>query len=79
MAMTGKWLAMKVADKVIAEWVPKVLEWQAMAEGAYSPNTFRAQKAGDTIFQNYCEDRGVAFLPADPMTIREFIEVRLIG
>jgi integrase len=53
-----------------------LLEWQAMAEGAYSPNTLRAQKADGAIFQTYCEARGAAYLPADPMTIREFIEDR---
>src|SRR5450631_3538568 len=51
-----------------------LLEWQAMAEGAYSPNTLRAQKADGTIFQSFCEARGDAYLPADPKTIRAFIE-----
>jgi integrase len=51
-----------------------LLEWQAMAEGAYSPNTLRAQKADGAIFQTFCEARGAAYLPANPMTIREFIE-----
>ena len=45
-----------------------------MAEGAYSPNTLRAQKADGAIFQAFCEARGESFLPADPMTIRAFIE-----
>lgn len=51
-----------------------LLEWQAMAEGAYSPNTLRAQKADGAIFQAFCESRGDAYLPADPRTIRTFIE-----
>jgi integrase len=51
-----------------------LLEWQAMAEGAYSPNTLRAQKADGAIFQAFCESRGESYLPADPMTIRTFIE-----
>ena len=51
-----------------------LLEWQAMAEGAYSPNTLRAQKADGAIFQAFCEARGEAYLPADPKTIRAFIE-----
>ena len=29
-----------------------------MAEGAYSPNTLRAQKADGAIFQAFCEGRG---------------------
>ena len=32
-----------------------LLEWQAMAQGAYSANTLRAQKADGAIFQAYCE------------------------
>lgn len=50
-----------------------LLEWQAMAEGAYSENTLRAQKADGAIFQSFCERRGDAYLPADPKTIRAFI------
>src|ERR1700733_3016449 len=53
-----------------------LLEWQARAEGAYSPNTLRAQKADGAIFQAFCESRGEPYLPADPKTIRAFIEDR---
>jgi integrase len=56
-----------------------LLEWQALAEGAYSPNTLRAQKADGAIFQAFCEARGEAYLPADPKTIRAFIEDRVEG
>ena len=45
-----------------------------MAEGAYSANTLRAQKADGAIFQSFCEGRGESFLPAEPATIRAFIE-----
>ena len=51
-----------------------LLEWQAMAEGAYSPNTLRAQKADGAIFQAFCESRREPYLPAAPKTIRAFIE-----
>jgi integrase len=54
-----------------------LLEWQAMAEGAYSANTLRAQKADGAIFQAFCESRGEPHLPADPKTIRAFIEDRV--
>ena len=54
-----------------------LLEWQAMAEGAYSPNTLRAQKADGAIFQAFCESRVAPYLPADPTTIRAFIEDRM--
>jgi hypothetical protein len=33
-----------------------------------------AQKADGAIFQAFCEGRGEPFLPADPTTIRAFIE-----
>ena len=52
----------------------KLIEWQALAEGAYSPNTLRAQKADGAIFQAFCESQGEPYLPADPKTIRAFIE-----
>src|ERR1700690_2827710 len=50
-----------------------LLEWQAMAQGAYSVNTLRAQKADGAIFQAYCESVGEPFLPAHPHTVRAFI------
>ena len=50
-----------------------LLEWQAMAQGAYSANTLRAQKSDGAIFQAYCESVGEPFLPANPHTVREFI------
>src|SRR5450631_4481028 len=52
----------------------RLREWQGMAEGAYSANTLRAQKADGAIFQVFCEGRGESFLPANPTTIRAFIE-----
>jgi integrase len=52
----------------------RLREWQGMAEGAYSANTLRAQKADGAIFQVFCEGRGESFLPAEPTTIRAFIE-----
>src|ERR1700691_1851325 len=54
-----------------------LLEGQAMAEGAYSANTLRAQKADGAIFQAFCESREESYLPADPKTIRAFIEDRV--
>jgi hypothetical protein len=54
-----------------------LLEWQAMAEGAYSANTLRAQKADGAIFQAFCELGSWPYLPADPNTIRAFIEDRV--
>src|SRR5258708_16317132 len=52
----------------------RLREWQGRAEGAYSAKTLRAQKADGAIFQVFCEERGESFLPADPKTIRAFIE-----
>jgi len=59
---------------VLAGPLAALLEWQAMAEGAYSANTLRAQKADGAIFQAFCESRSESYLPADPKTIRAFIE-----
>ena len=52
----------------------RLREWHSMAEGAYAANTLRAQKADGAIFLAFCEGRGESFLPADPTTIRAFIE-----
>jgi hypothetical protein len=38
-----------------------LLEWQAMAESAYSPNTSRAQKADGAGFQAFCDSRREAY------------------
>jgi len=54
-----------------------LLEWQAMAQGAYSANTLRAQKSDGAIFQAYCESMGEPFLPANPHTVREFIAAQV--
>jgi integrase len=66
-----------VPQPVLKGPLAALLEWQAMAEGAYSPNTLRAQKADGAIFQAFCESRGENYLPADPKTIRAFIEDRV--
>src|SRR5271170_8364529 len=63
-----------VPQPVLEGPLAALLEWQGMAEGAYSVNTLRAQKADGAIFQVFCEGRGESFLPADPKTIRAFIE-----
>jgi integrase len=65
-----------VPQPVLEGPLAALLEWQAMAEGAYSPNTLRAQKADGAIFQEFCEERGEPYLPADPKTIRAFIDDR---
>src|SRR6202453_4670600 len=49
----------------------------AMVEGAYSANTLRAQKADGAVFQAFCESRSEPYLPADPKTIRAFIDNRV--
>src|SRR5271167_1229561 len=57
--------------------IAALLEWQAMAEGAYSANRLRAQKADGAMFQSFCEALGAAYLPADPKNVRAFIEDRV--
>jgi integrase len=63
-----------VPQRVIEGPLAALLEWQAMAEGAYSANTLRAQKADGAVFQAFCESRREPYLPADPKTIRAFID-----
>lgn len=48
--------------------------WDAMAQGAYSKNTRRGWKADGAVFQAFCEGAGLAFFPASPLTLRQFIE-----
>jgi hypothetical protein len=44
-----------IAPKLVLEGpLAALLEWQSMAQGAYSANTLRAQKADGAIFQAYC-------------------------
>jgi integrase len=52
----------------------RLVQWDAMAKGAYSKNTQRAQRADGAIFQAFCEANELAFFPAAPATIRAFIE-----
>jgi integrase len=66
-----------VPQPVLKGPLAALLEWQAMAEGAYSANTLRAQKADGAIFQDFCESRSEPYLPAEPKTIRAFIEDRV--
>jgi integrase len=67
-----------IAPKPVLEGpLDKLIEWQAMAEGAYSANTLRAQKADGAIFQAFCESRSEPYLPADPNTIRAFIATQV--
>jgi integrase len=54
--------------------VARLVEWESMAEGAYAKNTRRAQRADGAIFQAFCERVGLTYFPAEPRTIRAFIE-----
>jgi site-specific recombinase XerD len=66
-----------VPQPVLKGPLAALIEWQAMAEGAYSANTLRAQKADGAIFQAFCESCGESYLPAGPKTIRAFIDDRV--
>ncbi len=65
--------ALPIARQPVREGpLAALLEWQAMAEGAYSANPVRAQKADGAIFQVFCEARGEAYLPAESQTHPRF-------
>jgi site-specific recombinase XerD len=67
-----------IAPKLVLEGpLADLLEWQSMAQGAYSANTLRAPKADGAIFQAYCESVGEAYLPAKPHTVRGFIAAQV--
>src|SRR3984885_15721192 len=67
-----------IAPKPLLEGpLAALLEWQALAEGAYSASTLGAQKADGGIFQAFCESRSEPYLPANPKTIRAFIDDRV--
>src|SRR6202034_3286178 len=68
-----------VPQPVLKGPLAALIEWQAMAEGAYSANTLRAQKADGATFQAFCESCGESYLPAGPKTIRAFIDDRVKG
>ncbi len=46
----------------------------AYIEGAYAPNTIRAYKADMLEFINYCDESRSTALPADPLTISNFLQ-----
>ncbi len=64
----------RIQQPELTDALDRLVEWSAMAEGAYSKNTQRAQRADGAIFQAFCEASGLAFFPAAPATIRTFIE-----
>src|ERR1700693_3903847 len=52
----------------------RLREWQGVAQGADSADNPRAPEAGGGVFQAFCGGRGETFLPAEPATIRAFID-----
>lgn len=48
--------------------------WESLARGAYSANTRRAWRADTAAFQAFCEQTGRAWFPAQPATVRAYIE-----
>jgi integrase len=48
--------------------------WEAMAQGAYPPNTVRAWRADWRSFNRYCLATGASSLPASPHTVRAYVQ-----
>lgn len=44
--------------------------------GAYSPSTLRSYRTGLIRFDNWCAERGMSALPAEPAAVAEFIEAQ---
>lgn len=45
-------------------------------EGAYSANTIRSYRTDFTIFEAWCQQKGVSALPAAPETVAEFVHAQ---
>jgi integrase len=48
--------------------------WDAMAQGAYPPNTVRAWRADWRSFIRFCSARNESPLPASPHTVRAYVQ-----
>jgi integrase len=48
--------------------------WDAMAQGAYPPNTVRAWRADWKAFIQFCAATDVSALPASPHTVRAYVQ-----
>lgn len=57
-----------------AELLQNLEEYRQHARGAFAPNTARAMRADKRVFQAWCENTGVAFLPAAPVTVAAFVD-----
>lgn len=54
--------------------VDRLKEFSQRADGAYSPNTFRAWVSDCKVFWQFCEANGLKGLPADGNTVCQFID-----
>jgi integrase len=52
----------------------KLRSWDAMAQGAYPPNTVRAWRADWSAFRHFCVQLSVSPLPASPHTVRAYVQ-----
>src|SRR5580658_2495092 len=48
--------------------------WDAMAQGAYPPNTVRAWRADWRAFVQFCYAQNESPLPASPHTVRAYVQ-----
>ena len=71
--MTGNSVLAPIAVADAEKALSALSAWDAMAQGAYSKNTRRAWQADGAVFQDFCEREGLAFFPASPLTLRQFI------
>jgi integrase len=52
----------------------RLLEWEAMAQGAYPKNTVRAWRADWSAFCSFCREQTLSPLPASPHTVRAYVQ-----
>jgi integrase len=53
--------------------VESLADWSSMAKGAFAANTLRAWRADWEIFSAFCVRYGVASMPAEAQTVRDFV------
>jgi integrase len=70
--LSGPAQAQPTAEQVSALETLRV--WDAMAQGAYPPNTVRAWRADWKAFIQFCFATGESPLPASPRTVRAYVQ-----
>jgi site-specific recombinase XerD len=75
MAKAGDLIPAREAES--QQQISALLSWERLATRAYSDNTRRAWRADWKLFLSFCQQCGATSLPADPLTVREYVLDRI--